>query len=116
MPSPPSSVAYPGLQMIECMNLELEKINRGPEFYTITHSRAKQRSDKMYISSNKPAILVMANRLAGSGKKTLGQQEESNTLAQQVDNYDYANMEEDQEMCMNAGIPLTTSTCKHGMQ
>lgn len=67
----------------------------------------------------------MANRLAGSGKKTLGQQEESNTLAQQedrnylaqqVDNYDYANMEEDQEMCMNAGIPFTTSTCQHGMQ
>jgi hypothetical protein len=29
-----------------------------------------------YISSSKPAILVMANRLAGSGKKTMGQQEE----------------------------------------
>jgi hypothetical protein len=58
----------------------------------------------------------MANRLAGSGKITLGQQEESNTLAQQVENYDYANMEEDQAMCMNAGIHLTTSTCQHGMQ
>ncbi len=58
----------------------------------------------------------MANRLASSGKKTLGQQEESNTLAQQVDNYDYTNMEEDQEMCMNAGIHFTTSTCQHGMQ
>jgi len=34
-----------------------------------------------YILSSKPAILVMANRLAGSGKKTLGQQKESNTLA-----------------------------------
>ena len=128
-----------GLQMIECMNLELEKINRGPEGYTIMHSRAKQRSDKFlvpqeggftdilaiflekvktklekytgkvwytgrksatlmcqeYISSSKLAILVMANRLAGSGKKTLGQQEDKNYLAQQVDDYDYANMEED---------------------
>ncbi len=33
--------------MIECMSLELEKINRGPEVYTITHSRAMQRTDKM---------------------------------------------------------------------
>jgi len=33
--------------MIECMNLELEKISRGPEGYTITHSGAKQRSVKM---------------------------------------------------------------------
>ena len=38
-----------GLQMIECMNLELEKINRGPEGYTIMHSRAKQRSDKFLV-------------------------------------------------------------------
>ncbi len=33
--------------MIECMNLEIEKISRGPEGYTITHSGAKQRSVKM---------------------------------------------------------------------
>ena len=229
------TAVFGGLRMIECLNLELEKINRGPEGYTITHSRAKQRSDKMntkfvvpqeggfadilaiylekvktrlgkytgkvwytgkksatltcqpmgrnmvfkvpheiaellglpnpasytfhsfrrtsatiaadsgstteqmvdfygwknssmckeYISSSKPAILVMANRLAGSGQKALGQQEESNTLGQQedrnflaqhMDDYDYANMEEDQEMCRNAGIPFTTSTCQHGMQ
>ncbi len=28
---------FGGLRMIECINLELEKINRGPEVYTITH-------------------------------------------------------------------------------
>ncbi len=53
---------------------------------------------------SKPAILVMANRLACSGKKTLGHQKESTTLAQQedrnylaqqMDNFDYTNMEED---------------------
>ncbi len=41
------TVVFGGLRMIECMNLELEKINRGPEVYTIIHSRDKQRSDKM---------------------------------------------------------------------
>ena len=186
---------FGGLRMVECINLELEKINRGPEGYTITHCRAMQRSDKLntkflvpqeggsadilaiylekvkvklekytgkvwytgkksttlanqpmgrnmmfkvpheiakvlglsnpasytfhsfrrtsapiaadagstseqmvdffgwknssmcqeYISSSKPAILFMANRLAGSEQKTLGQQEESNTMAQQDD-------------------------------
>jgi len=228
------TAVFGGLRMIECMNLELEKICRGPEGYTITHARAKQRSDKIntkflvpqeggfadilavylekvktqleiykgkvwytgkksatlvslpmgrnmlfkvpheiaellglpnpssytfhsfrrtsatlaadggstseqmvdffgwknssmcqeYISSSKPAMLVMANRLAGSGKKTLGQQKESTTLAQQedmnaqqVDNFDYTNLEEDQEMCVAAGIPFTMqeTSMQHSM-
>jgi len=222
------TVYFGGLRMVECMNLELEKIVRGPEGFTITHSRAKQRSDKMstkflvpqvggyadilsaylekvknqldkhkgkvwftgrkyekltsqamgknmvfkvpheiaellglpnpssftfhsfrrtsatmaahagatteqlvdffgwknasmcqeYISSSKPAILGMANRL------TLAQQEDKNTLAKQEDdNYFFANMEEDREMYVKAGIPLTnytvtthTSTGQQGME
>lgn len=38
---------FGGLRMVECMDLALEKIIRGPEGFTITHTRAKQRSDKM---------------------------------------------------------------------
>ena len=34
--------------MIECMALKLEKIVRSPVGYTITHMRAKQRSDKTF--------------------------------------------------------------------
>jgi site-specific recombinase XerD len=41
------TAVFSGLRMIECMNLELEKINRRPEGYAITLSKAKQRSDKM---------------------------------------------------------------------
>ena len=37
---------FGGLRVAECMNLALEKIIRGPEGFTITHTRAKQRSDK----------------------------------------------------------------------
>ena len=38
---------FGGLRMIECMNLALEQIVRGPDGFTITHTRAKQRSDKV---------------------------------------------------------------------
>ena len=38
---------FGGLRMVECMDLALEKIIRGPEGFTINHTRAKQRSDKM---------------------------------------------------------------------
>ena len=32
---------FGGLRMVECMDLALEKIIRGPEGFTITHTRAK---------------------------------------------------------------------------
>jgi integrase len=37
---------FGGLRMAECMTLKLERIKRGPEGYTVSHSRVKQRSDK----------------------------------------------------------------------
>jgi hypothetical protein len=38
---------FVSLRLKECMNLELEKIQRGKEGYIITHNRVKQRSDKL---------------------------------------------------------------------
>jgi hypothetical protein len=38
---------FSGLRLQECMDLELEKIQRGKEGYIITHNRVKQRSDKL---------------------------------------------------------------------
>ncbi len=56
-----------------------------------------------YVSSSKPAILGMANRLAGSGevhKEVLINKEEEDKLPV---------MEEDPEMYSKAGIPLSTT-------
>jgi integrase len=38
---------FGGLRYQECMDLELEKIQRSKEGYVITHNRVKQRSDKL---------------------------------------------------------------------
>ena len=38
---------FGGLRYQECMDLELEKIQRSKEGYIITHNRVKQRSDKL---------------------------------------------------------------------
>lgn len=37
---------FGGLRLTECLDLQLEKFNRGEEGFIITHSRAKQRTDK----------------------------------------------------------------------
>jgi len=231
---------FGGLRMVECMNLELEKMIRGSDGFNITHTRAKQRSDKKstkflvpqeggyadllavyldkvknqlnkykgkvwftgrktemlttqcmgknsvskvpheiaallnlpdpskytfhsfrrtsatraadagatseqlvdffgwknasmcqeYISSSRPAILGMANRLSGtgvnsnvepriddndkevifSGRGETGLEDLSQTQVQQEDDDVFAEMEEDEEMYQEAGIPFPTQT------
>jgi hypothetical protein len=52
-------VAFFGvLHLLECMDLVLEKIQRGKEGYIITHNRAKQRrSDKVeYAGPGKSVV------------------------------------------------------------
>jgi len=60
---------FGGLRLTECMNLQLEKIIRSSVGYTITHSRAKQRSDKMFTKFLVPQEGGYADRLAVYLKK-----------------------------------------------
>ena len=55
---------FGGLRVAECMNLALEKIIRGPEGFTITHTRAKQRSDKRSTKFLVPQLGGYADLLA----------------------------------------------------
>ena len=74
--------------MVECMDLALEKIIGGPEGFTINHTRAKQRSDKMstkfvvpqeggyadllasYLDLVKDQLYQYSGRVWYTGKKT----------------------------------------------
>ena len=55
---------FGGLRVAECMDLALEKIIRGPEGFTITHTRAKQRSDKRSTKFLVPQVGGYADLLA----------------------------------------------------
>jgi integrase len=55
---------FGGLSLVECMDLELEKISRDSEGFTITHTRAKQRSDKITTKFLVPQMGGYANLLA----------------------------------------------------
>ena len=86
-----------------------------------------------YISSSRPAILGMANRLSGTGvniqvepriddtdeevtfggRGVTGLQDLSQTQFQQEDDLDVV-MEEDEEMYQKAGIPFPTQTGQQG--
>ena len=47
---------FGGLRLIEAMELEIEKIEATPRGYKVTHSRAKQRSDKRHTSFLVPKV------------------------------------------------------------
>ena len=48
----------------ECIDLSLEKISRGPNGFTITHTRSKQRSDKLSTKFMIPQAGGVADMLA----------------------------------------------------
>jgi len=60
---------FGGLRLQETCDLELEKIIRGPEGYTITHMRCKQRDDKTFTKFVVPQEGGYADRLAVYIKK-----------------------------------------------
>jgi hypothetical protein len=60
---------FGGLRLQETCDLELEKIIRGPEGYTITHMRCKQRDDKTSTKFVVPQEGGYADRLAVYIKK-----------------------------------------------
>ena len=55
---------FGGLRMVECMELQLEKITRGADGFTVTHTRAKQRSDKTSTKFLVPQVGGYADQLA----------------------------------------------------
>ena len=55
---------FGGLRMAECIDLSLEKISRGPDGFTITHTRSKQRSDKLSTKFMIPKAGGFADMLA----------------------------------------------------
>jgi integrase len=66
---------FGGLRLLECMDLKLEQITRGPDGYTITHTRAKQRSDKMATKYLVPQTGGYATQLANYINKVNSQLE-----------------------------------------
>ena len=55
---------FGGLRNQECMDLKLEQIIRNADGYTITHKRAKQRSDKKFTKFVVPQEGGYADRLS----------------------------------------------------
>ncbi len=55
---------FGGLRLTECMDLKLEQIIRSADGYTITHTRAKQRTDKMSTKFLVPEVGGYAGQLA----------------------------------------------------
>jgi hypothetical protein len=55
---------YEGLRLTECLDLKLKQMIRSKEGYTITHIRAKQRTDKMLTKFLVPEEGGYAKRLA----------------------------------------------------
>lgn len=55
---------FGGLRFVECVELKMEQFSCGPDGYTITHVRAKQRSDKMSTKFLVPAAGGFASKLA----------------------------------------------------
>jgi hypothetical protein len=53
-----------GLWMTECLDLKLEQIIRSREGYTINHTRARQRTDKMSTKYLLPEEVGYAKQLA----------------------------------------------------
>jgi hypothetical protein len=52
---------FGGLHNQECMDLKLEQIIRHADGYTITHKRAKQRSDKKFTTVNVKIVVLNDN-------------------------------------------------------
>ena len=55
---------FGGLRVSECRQLSLEKICRGPDGFTVTHVRVKQRSDKLSTKFLVPQAGGFADMLA----------------------------------------------------
>ena len=60
--------------MVECMELQLEKITRGADGFTVTHTRAKQRSDKTSTKFLVPQVGGYADQLANYLEKVKNNQ------------------------------------------
>jgi integrase len=60
---------FGGLRLQECCDLKLEQIIRGPDGYTITHMRSKQRNDKIFTKFVVPQDGGYSDRLAVYIKK-----------------------------------------------
>lgn len=54
---------FGGLRFVECVELKMEQFTWGPDGYTITHTRAKQRSDKMSTKFLVPVAGGFASKL-----------------------------------------------------
>ena len=55
---------FGGLRLVECLELKMEQFTWGPDGCTITHTRAKQRSDKMFTKFLVPEAGGFASKLA----------------------------------------------------
>ena len=65
---------FGGLRMVECMELQLEKITRGADGFTVTPTRAKQRSDKNSTKFLVPQVGGYADQLANYLEKVKNNQ------------------------------------------
>jgi len=64
---------FGGLRFIECQELQLEKILRGPDGYIVTHMRAKQRTDRTSSKFLVPAAGGFADQLGNYLEKVHSQ-------------------------------------------